>query len=196
MAYAALVRYAGSSGLNIDDAPEEALSLAWYCIQLLLDTIHFEKHRDIKGKGKEDDISSEAAVFKERLYRLYLTLISAVPSLPLVLMFRALDEIKIIITSLPSSSSESISATPTASASASTRGTYPVKMNLEGSTRGELVKALYDEILNRIGYREKGAMMRWWYDNRADLQGAGIAIQTSEKAARYLRCSDGWSTDR
>jgi hypothetical protein len=77
---------------------------------------------------------------KERLHRLRLMLISTVPSLPLPLMIRVLDEIRDIIVNMG-----------------------------EVLVRTELADALFVEILENVGDREKEASMRWWYTNRLKL---------------------------
>jgi hypothetical protein len=169
MAYAALVRCAGASGLNIDTIPEESLSLSWFCVQLLLDTINPSSQGENGHESSPKDDMTE-----ERLHRLHLTLISTVPSLPLVLMLRALQEIKTIITSILSPPLESISLAP----STSSRGdTKPRK----AGTRGELVKALFQEIMEQVGYREKSAAMHWWYENRVDLLSAQAGVPPRTK---------------
>lgn len=160
MAYSALVRCAAASGLNLDNVPQEALSLAWYCVQLLLDTIKAGTRR-AEGKDKKDNPDR---LDKEQLHRLHLTLISTVSSLPLILMFQVLEEMKIIITSIPTSPPPSSPAsTPSPRGSDSTR-------SLEEGMRNELVKALFDELMKHVGYREKNAAMQWWYQNRMTLE--------------------------
>lgn len=171
MAYSALVRCASASGLNVDAVPEETLVLAWYCIQLLLDAIASKSSMAEKGKQRME-------MDKERLNRLHLTLISTIPSLPLVLMLRVLEEIKIIITSLPplpSPSQPSSILAPSLSPSTQlVRGTI--------TERNELIKALFDELIERVGYREKSAAMQWWYQNRMELQlENGLKVSAMEK---------------
>jgi len=39
--------------------------------------------------------------------------------------------------------------------------------------RKELVEELFKEILEKVGDREKEAVMRWWYNVRAELLGNG-----------------------
>jgi hypothetical protein len=143
MAYSALVRCASASGLNVDTVPADTSSLAWYCIQLLLDNIQY------KEGNKMDE---------GRLNRLLLTLISSIPSLPLVLMLQALEEIKSIITSLSPLSKSSTSSRPDMD--------DPMKKKIEPS---ELAKALFDELIERVGYRERSTVMQWWYRNRSGL---------------------------
>lgn len=162
MAYAALVRCAGANGLNVDTVSDEALVLSWYCVRLLLDAVNPDSQSGGHGKVQENESSSQDTMSKERLHRLYLTLISAMPSLPLALMLRALEEIKTIITSIPSPSLASISlASSTSSRDHKTAG--------EVGARAELVKALFQEIMENVGYVEKSAAMHWWYENRMEL---------------------------
>ncbi|KAG5644888.1 hypothetical protein DXG03_007440 [Asterophora parasitica] len=136
LAYAALVRSASS---NSDQ--EDARQLGWYCISVILDTIR-ELSQQEPGSPGDDP---------ERLHRLLLTLISTVPSHPLPLMIRTLEEIQIFITTRPQSDS----------------GVAVVGDGVEiGRRRKELVDALFAEILERVGDREKEAAMRWWYTHR------------------------------
>jgi hypothetical protein len=81
---------------------------------------------------------------KGRLHRLRLVLISTVLSLPLPLMVRVLEEIRDIIVNVG-----------------------------EVSARTELADALFVEILENVGDREKEASMRWWYANRLRLAQPG-----------------------
>jgi len=164
MAFAALVRCAGANTLNVGDTPEEPPSLSWYCIQLLLDVICPDGQVDNVGKEKGTDTSVRSDMGEARLHRLRLTLISAVSSLPLSLVLRALEKIKMIIISIPMSSSKSIS-----SASSESILSHDGEKEKDG-TRDELVQALFQEIMGHVGYGEKGAVMRWWYENRMDLQ--------------------------
>lgn len=90
---------------------------------------------------------------RERLHRLHLTLISTVPSLPLPLMIRALEKIRSIVMTRPKSDG----------------GVWEVGDDVgEERRRKELVDALFVEILEGVGDREKEAAMRWWYANRMD----------------------------
>jgi len=167
MAFAALVRCAGANTLNVGDTPEEPPSLSWYCIQLLLDAICPDEQVCNVGKEKGTDTSIRSDMGEARLNRLRLTLISAVSSLPLSLVLRALERIKIIITSIPMSSSKSTS-------SESILSNDGDKEKKDG-TRDELVEALFQEIMSQVGYREKGVVMHWWYENQVDLQSIQIA---------------------
>jgi hypothetical protein len=45
--------------------------------------------------------------------------------------------------------------------------------NIDGDgRRKELVEELFREILEKVGDREKGLVMRWWYDVREELVGS------------------------
>ena len=90
-------------------------------------------------------LSHSAVSEEERLHRLHLTLISIVPSLPLTLLARVLDHIRTIITS-----------------------------SSTGERKQELIQALFDEILEKVGEREKEFAMRWWHDNREALGGSAL----------------------
>ncbi|KAJ3574471.1 hypothetical protein NP233_g1749 [Leucocoprinus birnbaumii] len=153
LAFAALVRCAGASGLNVDTASDETLVLSWYCMQLFIDAIHSKTHVE------------ENNMNEERLHRLRLAVISAVPSLPLALMLQALQEIKTMITSIPISSSISTSLPTSAPKSAASNQLDQVE-----DIRDQLIQALFQEIMVQAGYREKSAAMQWWYENRSDLQ--------------------------
>lgn len=84
----------------------------------------------------------DASAADERLHRLHLTLISVVPSLPLKLLPRVLEEIRTILTTRGGAQSGS------------------------GDKVKVLVDATFVEISERVGDREKELVMRWWYDNR------------------------------
>ncbi|RDB15275.1 Peroxisomal biogenesis factor 8 [Hypsizygus marmoreus] len=144
LAYAALVRSACTSPSTAHD---EARQLGWYCVTVLIDAI-----RDLSLKERNAD-KTTTNHGGERLHRLHLTLISTIPSLPLPLMIRALEEIRSFITSHPGSDG----------------GVWVVRDDVrEEEKRKELVEALFAEILGQVGDREKEAAMRWWYANRAN----------------------------
>ena len=86
---------------------------------------------------------SEQEGAEERVHRLQLTLISTVPFLPLPLLPLVLDDIREIITRADEASEPGA------------RG-----------RREEMVDALYEGILDRMGDREKEFALQWWYDNR------------------------------
>jgi hypothetical protein len=135
LAYAALVR--GASSHNGDN-------LAWYCIMLLIDTIR-SLSAFLAGSAAGTDFDKK----RTQLDRLHLTLISTVPSLPLPLVLRALDEIFILLKDLRT-------------AKAVDAG--------EKEKRKDLVEALFKELLEGVGDREKEAVMRWWYEHREELE--------------------------
>ncbi|CAA7269122.1 unnamed protein product [Cyclocybe aegerita] len=150
LAYSALVRSASVSAVSPGGAQNETYTLAWYCVQLLLDTIH-ELAPDPKGKGKarEDDERTT-----KRVHRLHLMLISTISSLPLPLMLRTLEEVRVVITAYP--------------------GTDSGDDETGGKGRKtELLKALFSELLENTGDREKEAAMRWWYKYRPSLVSEG-----------------------
>ena len=149
LAYSTLVRSACVSAYEYDGLPDETYSLAWYCVQLILDKLRdltSPAAHDVKGKGKaaRDDVKVEDRSV-ERIHRLRLVLISMVSSLPLLLMSRVLEEIRIIILTQPADSDEESAA---------------------GRRRKELVEALFAEFLEGVGDREKEAAIRWWYQHR------------------------------
>ncbi|KIJ59494.1 hypothetical protein HYDPIDRAFT_118489 [Hydnomerulius pinastri MD-312] len=85
----------------------------------------------------------------ERKHRLHLALISSLSSLPLILLPRALEAVRDIIESASFSNPES------------------------EAKRGELVDALFGEIMERIGDAEKEYAVRWWNEQRAGWAAAG-----------------------
>ena len=158
LAYSALVRSACVSAYEFDGLPDETYSLAWYCVQLILDKLRdltSPAVHDVKGKGKaargRDDVEVEDRSV-ERVHRLHLVLISMVSSLPLLLMSRVLEEICIILLT--------------------TAAAQPADFDEEsaaGRRRKELVEALFAEFLEGVGDREKEAAIRWWYQHRSML---------------------------
>lgn len=141
LAYSALVRSACVSAYAFDGPPDKTYSLAWYCVQLILDKLRdlTSPAHDVKGKGKARDDVEDRSV--ERVHRLRLVLISMVSSLPLLLMSRVLEEIRIMLTAQPDSEESA-------------------------GRRKELVEALFSEFLEGVGDREKEAAIRWWYRHR------------------------------
>ena len=140
-----MVRSACVSAYEFDGLPDETYSLAWYCVQLILDKLRdltSPAAHDVKGKGKaaRDDVEVEERSV-ERVHRLRLVLISMVSSLPLLLMSRVLEEIRITLTAQPDSEESA-------------------------GRRKELVEALFAEFLEGVGDREKEAAIRWWYQHR------------------------------
>jgi len=85
---------------------------------------------------------------EERLNRLHLALMACVPSVPLEHLPRLLDEIRDVVVQV-----------------GSTVGGE--------SRRRELGNALFEEILERVGDRQKGYAMKWWLENREQLMGVG-----------------------
>ena len=105
---------------------------------------------DLKARG--DDVKVEDRSV-ERVHRLRLVLISMVSSLPLLLMSRVLEEIRIILLTTTTSA-----APPPADSDEESAA--------EGRRRKELVEALFAEFLEGVGDREKEAAIRWWYQHR------------------------------
>ncbi|KAG6829465.1 hypothetical protein H0H92_004427 [Tricholoma furcatifolium] len=137
LAYTALVKSASAS-----DSSSESHRLGWFCIALILDVI-----RAISSKVQQNGLNDAA----DRLHRLHLTLISTVSSLPMHLMIRALEEIRIFITVRQQSDS----------------GVGGIEDHVEEEReRKELVEALFTEILTKVGDQEKEAAINWWYANR------------------------------
>jgi len=158
LAFSALVKSAsaGATGnQNAESLLDENDTLAWYCIESILDAVH--------RQSPANDQSNE------RLHRLHLTLISAIPSLPLKLLPRALEEIKSIITRCNHDSERQ-------SSSSSVVMSWTNKQN-------ELVDALFDEILGKVGDREKEYVMQWWHDHRREFVHMGEEVFVADKPA-------------
>jgi len=112
LAFAVLIK---SASLTRDPA------LAWLCVSSIVATC----------KELSQDI--------DRRHRLYLALISSLPSLPLTLLPQALSAVKDAIDS-----------------------------TLDDATRKELVEALFHEIMENVGDAEKGYVVRWWNERRVE----------------------------
>lgn len=141
------MRGASASAANFGTTPDGSFSLAWYCVEALLDMIRKLTATE-RGTGIGKNILNEA-----QLHRLHLTLISTIASLPLPLMIRALEEIRYIIIARTRSDG----------------GVPGVGDDVETGKKKELVDALFTEILEGVGDREKESAMRWWYANRQKL---------------------------
>ncbi|KAF6756001.1 hypothetical protein DFP72DRAFT_306958 [Ephemerocybe angulata] len=168
MAYAALVRGACACDSPMDgEGKGRSCVLAWYCVQRLLDAIHALEGRDAKGKGKE--VGREEG-HEERLHRLRLVLMSTVSALPLVLLAQALEEVRLVLLR----SKEGLSHSGVADLQHSANSiTVPVTSEqAEGMAKEErheeLVQALFAEILENVGDREKEWAGRWWYEHRGE----------------------------
>ncbi|KAI0631994.1 hypothetical protein C8Q77DRAFT_1210348 [Trametes polyzona] len=95
MAYAALVKSAGAlrRSASSDDSPNpEGDSMAWFCIEVLLQAI--------RKASLESSACPKSRAPSEHLHRLHLALVACVPAVSLSLLPRLLDEVKAIITSL------------------------------------------------------------------------------------------------
>ncbi|TFK68447.1 hypothetical protein BDN72DRAFT_681562 [Pluteus cervinus] len=162
LAYAALVRSASTSAIAADQ--DATYTLAWYCVTQLLGAIDALRTTiDTQTRG-----ATENAAAKNQLHRLHLTLISTVSSLPLPLLARVLEEVRIIIVAYQGSDS---GAAPARRPRVKDKGRHSDKAKAEqlGKLRSELVEALFTEILEKVGDREKEEAMRWWYDHREKL---------------------------
>jgi hypothetical protein len=133
LAYAALVQSAGSSGSDLGDA------LAWFCVQSLLDAA---KSADMNEGSNRAQNAANEVVDGEHVHRLHLTLISALPSLPLKLLPRGLEEMKSFIVS-----------------------------EIDEERKKELVDAVLKETLERVGDQEKVIVMSWLLDNSDSFRG-------------------------
>ena len=105
--------------------------MAWFCIQSLLGVLSSISPQATSGPNFS--VQGDA----ERVHRLRLMLVSSLPSIPLKLLPRSLEEI----------------------------GKCIVGENEKGR-REELVSEVLKEILERVGDREKAIVMKWWQSNR------------------------------
>jgi hypothetical protein len=125
IAFAALVRSARSSGTAEGDA------LASFCVQSLLDVLSTLSPHATSGSNAP--VQGDA----ERAHRLRLMLVSSLPTIPLKVLPRGLEEIRKCIVG-----------------------------EGEKGRRGELVGEVLKEILERVGDTEKVIVMKWWQSNR------------------------------
>lgn len=146
----------------------EIYSLGWYCVQVLLDALQeisiaqgqpepsTENTSESKGKLQAARPELLQDTGHARIHRLHLTLISTISSLPLPLLARVLPEIEVAI--IADEPQRVVDLTPHPSSSAKQR-------------REELVEAVFEEILESVGDREKEYIMKWWYAHREDWAG-------------------------
>ncbi|KAJ3747067.1 hypothetical protein DFH05DRAFT_770744 [Lentinula detonsa] len=134
IAYAALVRSASNSVLPTQDESENPshFTLAWYCIDELLCAI--------RSLGNDK-------LQLEQKHRLRLTLMSCVSALPLSLLGRFFEEINDIL-KVDIGSKDNLDNT--------------VDLVQRERDRTELIQALYREISEMVGDREKGYVLSWW----------------------------------
>ncbi|KAJ3996292.1 hypothetical protein F5050DRAFT_1692897 [Lentinula boryana] len=134
IAYAALVRSASNSGLPTQDESENPshFTSAWYCIDELLCAI--------RSLGNDK-------IQLEQKHRLRLTLMSCVSALPLSLLGRFFEEINGSL-KVDIGSKDNLDNT--------------VDLMQRERDRTELIQALYREISEMVGDREKGYVLSWW----------------------------------
>ena len=171
MAYAALVRSASAFGYAKATAQAgnsvDADSMAWYCIEVLLDAARHARAAPVKATlpyspDAQTSSSSSSApptpaqesfdVPSEHLHRLHLALIATVPSVSLTLLPRLLSEVMAIVVSV----------------SAPSPAHYATERRVE-EMRAELVDALFKAISQDVGDAEKAYAIEWWYENREEL---------------------------
>ena len=181
LAYAALVRSAGASSFTSNGAPDDMYTLAWSCVQLILDTIKelSPQLQNSKGNGKakENALTEEDVNTTDRVHRLHLMLISTISSLPLPLMLRALEETRRLITAYPADDGHDDDV-----------GVEAVDTEEEAGKGGkaELLEALFSELLEKTGDREKEAAMRWWYKHRPGLISEKGSMKREEDKGTFL----------
>ncbi|KAJ8691663.1 hypothetical protein PTI98_011213 [Pleurotus ostreatus] len=152
LAFSTVVRFASASvKATTSEEPTstaEKYGLTWYCIEALLNAI-----RDL---SEERTRSQSLGAYDDHRHRLHLMLISTIPSLPLDLLPRVLDEIRAIIIQGRKRHLD--------------LGSTPARLADREARRKELNQALLSEILEGVGDLEKDFVMRWWYDNRHILE--------------------------
>lgn len=152
MAYAALVRSANAFGDGVGTSNGESVegdSMAWLCVEVLLDAIRRARSAPSSSPPLPASSSSVASILpthSEHLHRLHLTLIALVPSVSLALIPRLLEEVKAIVLLSPAA-------------------------DVAGEQRQELVQALFKAILQDVGDAEKEYAIEWWLENREALAG-------------------------
>ncbi|KAF8648125.1 hypothetical protein AX16_006390 [Volvariella volvacea WC 439] len=177
LAYSSLVRSASASSQDgliqqeITPSPSSQPSpsqghyaLSWFCIDRLIGAIRdvekqIERPADLASSQNQEERQKD----KARLYKLHLTLISTVSSLPLPLLIRTLEEIRGIIAKYPL-----IPFPATKGKETDQEDDGKAKAQSEGE-RKELVDALFEELLEKVGDREKEEAVRWWYKHRDEL---------------------------
>jgi len=173
------VRSAGASSFTSSGAPDDMYTLAWYCVQLILDTIEelSPQPRNEKGNEKANartEAEDDAKTTTDRVHRLHLMLISTISSLPLPLMLRALEETRRLITAYPTDSDAEGMAALDAEEETGTGG------------KAELLEALFNELLEKTGDREKETAMRWWYKYRPELISEKASMKGEEEKGTFL----------
>ena len=183
---------------------DDTYTLAWYCIQLLVDTIRdlsplTYTSQNPKGKGKAPQeklvkVDNNTMKTEDRTHRLSLMLISTVSSLPMSMMLRALDEVCVIISAYSSYSSPSQD---------DSKGDEEGSQSERKGRKKELLEALFSEILENIGDCEKEAAMKWWYRYRPVLmsESSGHVDGGGEQGqgplgTKLLLASSSWITKR
>ncbi|THV03890.1 hypothetical protein K435DRAFT_835673 [Dendrothele bispora CBS 962.96] len=99
---------------------------------------------------------------REQLHRLRLSLVSCLSALPVHLLERALEECKRVLM-LPHFGGSGGDADDE-------------DREGDGERREALIQALYKEILEKVGDREKDVVVKWWYDILGDFAAATAAV--------------------
>ena len=173
-----------------DDVDLDVYTLAWYCVQLILDTIKELSPQSQNSKRKE--VAEHDVKPTDRVHRLHLMLISTISSLPLPLMLRALEETRRLITIYPADDDDDDDNDRVGTATSEEGSGKP-------GGKLELLEALFNELLEKTGDREKETAMRWWYKYRPELisgslKGStkGAADKDKGKGASFL----SWFSNR
>ena len=207
LAYSTLVRSATMTSTTAGVlGSDTSYILAWYCVQLLVDTIRdlsplsytsqnpksqgppTPKEKLADGPADSDSMKA-GADDDDRIHRLSLMLISTISSVPVTFMLRALDEVYNII----------ISAYSPPSLLQDGGGGVVDKEGSQQSERQrrkkELLEALFSEILEKIGDCEKEAAMKWWYTHRPVLVSESGHVERQEALGKTHWLTKRWRGD-
>lgn len=143
--------------------------MAQYCVSALIDKIH-QISTSIapsdEGHGSSTERERER---NQQLHRLRLTLISTLSALPLSLLPGVLHEIRTMLVGMGDEPREAVDG----------------RADEEDSDKDELVQALYREILEGVGDREKEFMIRWWVEMKDGL-GAVFVLAPDDVVEKAL----------
>jgi hypothetical protein len=156
MAFSALVRAACTfEAGDVQEGPEK-YTLGWFCITELVKALKEEEEKHTGG---------------EKLHRLRMALVSCVSAAPFVLLGEVLDEVQRTITEADTRPRPS-EIKGKGKASATETAGIP-KQALTLKRKQELIRALYREVIEEVGDREKEFVIQWWYAN-LELLGRGL----------------------
>ncbi|KAL0069888.1 hypothetical protein AAF712_003158 [Marasmius tenuissimus] len=201
MAFNALLRNASVAAAQDsdqdfqDDSDQpEKYTLAWYCISELVEAQKVLE-AEMKSPGRAGvtvDENLAVARKEERLHRLRMAMMASLSAIPYVLLREYLAEVK-----------RALSQAEAMGAQEETRKGEEKEQRVEGEAglllagddilsgakrppkKEELVQALYLEVMERVGDREKELVMGWWYEN-LDFLGRGLGNYKKGEAKSEL----------